>query len=770
MKLPGNDPKVKTLALGDMNAKEFGIDTSNGVIFDILRNKMYSNKIAAVAREITSNSRDANRENKKTDVPIEIEIVEPNVFLSSTDMQIMFKDKGTGITPDRMANIFLNYGASTKRNTNKQTGGFGLGAKTPFAYTDTFTVVTVYKTPTGNVKDTYTASITDRSGKGSGEMILFNSEETKEDTGTMIVVPIRESDRAEFEREVHRATAFWKVKPVLKGFETQSWKFKEVFKGTGFNIIEDIEDRFSNRYLVVLDGIPYEVDRGVLNLDSGFLHGTDLILCYHYNNGELTVSANREALQYDRGTKTKLLWKIRQVKNAFLAEIQKKADECKTYIEACILYNKAKGEIHDSDTKSVLLREIFRSNDILPKGFKITFNGKAAISAPNIKWHELTLYTNYDSNGKLSGRRMNVAKFDEFWRKPAYWLDAAKRDTRKNATLIDNGGFILMTSNVIELKEGKDPAQEKAYKETYDKFIQEQKEEKEYIESLGLTIGMYSTVVQKVMPKDARTEYYRKTNEVSVSVRRVTNGYLKSDWPSRELTYLRNEKTTKDGVSYIYFVTNKLSYLNDYTDGSILMPEGNLMEKGRIAAHLLKTDFVFVGEKSGQYLIDDVNMMTIEEAWNKVMADPALVAKMVQAKNQLVVDNLSISDKWALLNVESRVTPETFLAVKMSRVKKYNRNRVDVLVDYNYLNEIKEIKPTITVDGVKKELKGIEEKYPMLRMFVQGCTSDSSAKDINLIMDTFDAAEKAKKNVRKITAKARLREKLQSRNKRSKFN
>src|ERR1039458_7996950 len=130
MKLTATN-NTQTFGLGQVASKSFGIDTDSGVIFDILRNKMYANKIAAVAREIASNSRDANRENHKTDVPIEILIQDTSGLFNSSDMQIIFKDSGIGITPDRMDNIFLNYGASSKRTSNKQTGGFGLGAKTP---------------------------------------------------------------------------------------------------------------------------------------------------------------------------------------------------------------------------------------------------------------------------------------------------------------------------------------------------------------------------------------------------------------------------------------------------------------------------------------------------------------------------------------------------------------------------------------------------------------------------------------------------------------
>lgn len=755
MKLKGTK-QTTTLALGDIDAKAFGIDTSNGVIFDILRNKMYSNKIAAVAREISSNARDANRENKKTDTPIEIMIVEPNVLVNSTDMQIVFKDYGTGITPDRMANIFLNYGASTKRNTNKQTGGFGLGAKTPFAYTDTFTVITIYKGDKGkNVKDTYTASITDRKGVGSGEMILFNSEDTKEETGTSIVVPIRESDRFEFETECYRATAFWKVKPKFVGFQNTPWKFKEVYKGAGFNVISDEGSRFPNQYLLVIDGIPYEVDRGLLSLSSNFLHNTGLILCFHYNNGDLTISANREAVQYDRKTKVSLLWRIRQVKRAFAKEVMDKFAEKKNYIEACIFSNTIKGKLVDEKPIGALHRNIY--NCMMPIGFKLEFQGKKVVESANFKWHEIVRYERYDANGKLTGLRMNQRMYDEYWNTPMFWMDAAKRDTRKNATLIDNGGFILVSSNVIELKKGKDAAQDKHFEEQYEKFLAEQAEEKAAIEALGLPIGYYSTTVPKVMPKGTSdSTYYRKTNDVSVSVRRIYSNPRYKSWESEDITFLRNEKTTQNGLMYIYIETDKLSYFGDYSAESPTLPSDEVICKGIMAAKFLDLQFVCVPAKGVNYFVE-ANMMTAVQAWDKVKDDPAFQATVVEAMNYEAYERMYVDDMWQNIKLVGRVSQFTLDALAVKFDKKRKKGKLENL-SLEVL-KIAKIKATVTdSSSVEKELKGLFKIYPMLQMFIDNGRygKDKYVTEINEVMDAIDTVRKAPKTVRRAFQKGKV--------------
>ena len=54
----------------------FDIDPANkGLIFKILRSKMYSDPIGSICREISSNCRDAHREVKTPNRPIEIELI-----------------------------------------------------------------------------------------------------------------------------------------------------------------------------------------------------------------------------------------------------------------------------------------------------------------------------------------------------------------------------------------------------------------------------------------------------------------------------------------------------------------------------------------------------------------------------------------------------------------------------------------------------------------------------------------------------------------------
>jgi len=114
--------------------------TTDPSIMQMLSKSLYSNPLKTMMQEIMFNAWDSHKDKNITDKPIEIDI---------TDSHIIFKDYGNGIPKKDIQDIYCTYGASTKKNQSNQTGGFGLGSKSPFAYTDNFIVTSCnngYKT------------------------------------------------------------------------------------------------------------------------------------------------------------------------------------------------------------------------------------------------------------------------------------------------------------------------------------------------------------------------------------------------------------------------------------------------------------------------------------------------------------------------------------------------------------------------------------------------------------------------------------------------
>lgn len=308
MKLNETRPNVETS--GDWEEEFFSIK-DQGMIFDILRSKMYSNPILAICREISCNARDAHREVGKSDVPIHIHL--PNHL----EKFYKIKDFGPGISPDRMLNIFIKYTASTKRDDNIQTGGFGLGAKTPFAYSDTFSIITVH----GGIKYHYTCII---DASKVGKLMKSGQAPTDEPCGTEIQIPVKDQDFRFFSDWTESATRHWDVRPIIKGGAIVYQDYNKIVEGNGWAIVNN-NDYYSRAAKMVIDGIEYPLELDSLRkyADAKLIDSARGSFVMYFDVGELTLSASREQIYLDKPTQEK----IRTRMNSIVAEIVQKTND-----------------------------------------------------------------------------------------------------------------------------------------------------------------------------------------------------------------------------------------------------------------------------------------------------------------------------------------------------------------------------------------------------------------------------------------------------------
>lgn len=308
-----NEAKPFFESSGQMQEHFFSIK-DQGMIFEILRSKMYSNPILAICREITSNARDAHREVGKPDLPIQIHLpvgLEP---------EYRVKDFGPGISQDRMVNIFIQYTASTKRDDNTQTGGFGLGAKTPFSYSDQFTVTTVVD----GTKYSYVCSI---DSTRVGKLSLLDSRPTTEPNSTEISIRVNPVDFNFFRQWTEQACRHWKVKPNIIGGVIDWIKYTPIIEGDNWAIATDTNNSYyGNRTAkLVIDGIEYPLELDALRkyADPKLIDSARGTFIMYFGVGELTLSANREQIYLDKPTQDK----IGATLNKITAEIKKRVDD-----------------------------------------------------------------------------------------------------------------------------------------------------------------------------------------------------------------------------------------------------------------------------------------------------------------------------------------------------------------------------------------------------------------------------------------------------------
>lgn len=263
------------------------------VVMFALLTKLYNDITRIIVQEYIANARDAHREKNIPDRPIEITL--PTLLHKA----VSYRDFGPGISPERIENVFINLGTSTKRGDNLQTGGFGIGAKCVFAYTDSLSIDTYI----GGIHRVYEFMSGDN---GIPKIILINEEETTEEDGTKITIWLKNSqDVLSVSSNVYKLTQFWDVRPIIVN--------EDVYCGNKWKNFEVIEEGANWKYYrngdktsVVLDGIPYRFDFDAVYNEKDDKKYSQIFsndsFYFFFNTGEVTVSPNREGLFYDTKT------------------------------------------------------------------------------------------------------------------------------------------------------------------------------------------------------------------------------------------------------------------------------------------------------------------------------------------------------------------------------------------------------------------------------------------------------------------------------------
>jgi Histidine kinase-, DNA gyrase B-, and HSP90-like ATPase len=227
-------------------------EESHGRVLGYLVKSIYKSPISTAVRETMANARDANVEAGNRSVPLVIHL--PN----SVEPWWSCTDNGPGISPDRIENVFVKIGASTKRESNKQIGGFGIGAKSPWAYTDVFIISTVWKDQiTGKKYVCQYQAVSD--GNIYRLVTICEPEETRERTGTMIRIDVHNNrDFIEFKSQTDLVSTFMDSTPEYEC----GHKVKKAEKYENFYILPD---GFNNsQTTVVIDGMLYPVNSRML--------------------------------------------------------------------------------------------------------------------------------------------------------------------------------------------------------------------------------------------------------------------------------------------------------------------------------------------------------------------------------------------------------------------------------------------------------------------------------------------------------------------------
>lgn len=324
-----NEIKPHAETFGTLDEKFFGI-ADQGMIFNILRSKLYSNPILAVCREISCNALDAHREVGKFEEPIIIQLP------TGLESNYKIKDFGPGISPDRIENVFIQYAASTKRGDNVQIGAMGLGCKSPFAVSDSFSVTTIHN----NTKYHYVCFIDETK---IGKIALLSKEKTNETNGTEISIPVKSIDFNSFRQHTEQACRHWDVKPIITGAELEWQTFSKIIEGKDWAIaVNNHSYGYEHLPKLVIGGIEYPLDIEALRkyADTKLIDVCRGTMIMYFGVGELSLSANREQIYLDKPTQEKIKNRLTDITLEMKKLVEIKIDSFANLWDANVYYRK----------------------------------------------------------------------------------------------------------------------------------------------------------------------------------------------------------------------------------------------------------------------------------------------------------------------------------------------------------------------------------------------------------------------------------------------
>jgi hypothetical protein len=270
-------------------------------MFNILSSGLYSDKVCAVLREIGCNAMDAHIMAGTPDRPFEVKLP------TTLDRTFYIKDWGPGLSDDEVRGLYTTYGLSNKQASDEVTGAFGLGSKSPFAYTDSFTVCAAKD----GVKRVYTAYL----GAGGAPAIVRIFEGPSDPdwpNGVMVTFPVQQKDISEFVRKAASVYCWFSVKPKVLGLDAAKLATPEfAIRGAFYGICARGDNKDVKSSAVVTGNVRYPLELSKLGLrgervtvyESLFRTGVTLFLPI----GEVLMTPSREHLQYTERTKRKVI-------------------------------------------------------------------------------------------------------------------------------------------------------------------------------------------------------------------------------------------------------------------------------------------------------------------------------------------------------------------------------------------------------------------------------------------------------------------------------
>lgn len=302
---------------------EFRIKNSSKA-FSILSSGLYANKIKAIIRELSCNAFDSHVAAGKKDVPFDVHL--PNRI----EPWFSIRDYGTGLDDTQVKSIYTTYFESTKTHSNEFVGALGLGSKSPFSYTENFSITTIKNGKCW----IFTAFVNEQ---GIPAIAFMGVSDTTEPAGVEIKFSVdNQDDIVKFAAEAANVFIWFETQPNISGNIDYKISFDYVLKREKNyeeqNIIPGIHvlntrDYGTSKALMGNICYPIDVPNAKTNLIDKLYSLLSNNLVMEFNIGELDFQASREGLAYTPLTINSIKNKLQKLSDSLYSVLEEQVKQ-----------------------------------------------------------------------------------------------------------------------------------------------------------------------------------------------------------------------------------------------------------------------------------------------------------------------------------------------------------------------------------------------------------------------------------------------------------
>lgn len=268
-----------------VQSQNFSIEM-NSSMFQMLTKNVYTNVVLAVIREWATNAIDACIDAGN---PIKYDLATPTMLKP----EFYVRDYGTGLSPNDIHGLFSALGASTKRESNKYNGTFGIGRLSGLAYANSFTVTSYYE----GTQYSYVVS----SNEGVPQLLDLGAVPTDELNGLKLSVTVKSNDITKFKDEVLNLFKHFDHLPNFINKE-EIPSYKPILEGDGWLIEKSTYTYWhSTKAYAVMGNVPYIIDSDYFDDDVADLFNRYNVII-KVPLGAISITPGRESLNMDDRT------------------------------------------------------------------------------------------------------------------------------------------------------------------------------------------------------------------------------------------------------------------------------------------------------------------------------------------------------------------------------------------------------------------------------------------------------------------------------------